>query len=380
MLIQSKNVFVSGNFIEAQIEMNEGKITAIYPYGEKAVDHDYGELKIIPGMIDVHCHGGLGFDTNDAEREGLVMWAKGLLQEGITSFCPTTVTQSEEVLTAALENVARVVEEGYEGADIVGIHFEGPYLNMKNKGAQPPEYIAVPTIEQFAKYQEAAKGLIKIITMATEKDEGHVLTRYCAEHGVNVSIGHSSATFHEAVLAVANGAKGITHTYNGMTPLHHREPALVGAAMNLKDTYAEIICDGNHVVWPAIRTLIEAKGKDHCIMIDDALCAKGCAPGDYMLGGQAIEIRENGSAYLKAYETLAGGTMKFNEGLRNLVEKVYIPLDWAINMCTLNPAKYLGIDDHKGKIMAEYDADLVVLDRDYEVVQVYHHGECVKEK
>lgn len=378
MLIQSKNIFVSGNFIEAQIKIDEGKITGIYPYGQREVDQDYGDLKIIPGMIDVHCHGGLGFDTNDAHREGLVEWAQGLLQEGITSFCPTTVTQSEEVLTAALENVAKVVEEGYEGADIVGIHFEGPYLNMKNKGAQPPEYIAVPSVEQFEKYQEAAKGLIKIITMATEKDEDHVLTRYCAKHGVNVSIGHSSATFTEALLAVANGAKGITHTYNGMTPLHHREPSLVGAAMSLKDTYAEIICDGNHVVWPAIRTLIEAKGKDHCIMIDDALCAKGCAPGDYMLGGQAIEIRENGSAYLKEYETLAGGTMKFNEGLRNLVEKVLVPIDWAINMCTLNPARYLGIDDQKGKIMVGYDADLVVLDRDFEVVQVYHHGKSVK--
>lgn len=378
MIIQSKNVYVSGVFVACQIEVCDGKIVQIYPYGTKEVDADYGEDRVIPGMIDVHCHGGLGFDTNDANVEGLVKWAKGLLQEGITGFCPTTVTQSEEILTNAVANVAKVVKEGYEGAEILGIHFEGPYLNMKNKGAQPPEYIVTPNVEQFKKYQEAANGLIKIITMATENDPDFALTRYCAANGVNVSIGHSGATYDDAVLAVLNGANGMTHTYNGMNGLHHREPALVGAAMNLKDTYAEIICDGNHVVWPAIRALITSKGRDYCIMIDDALCAKGCAPGYYELGGNAIEIRANGSAYLQGTNTLAGGTLKFNKGLQNLVEKVMIPIDWAINMCTINPARYLGVDDHKGKIMAGYDADMVVLDRDYEVVQVYAKGKAVK--
>lgn len=378
MIIQSKNVYVSGVFTPAQIEVENGKIVKINSYGAKEVDADYGENRIIPGMIDVHCHGGLGFDTNDANEEGLVKWAKGLLNEGITGFCPTTVTQSVEILTNAVANVANVVKKGYEGAEILGIHFEGPYLNMKNKGAQPPEYIVAPTVEQFKKYQEAANGLIKIITMACENDPDFELTRYCAANGVNVSIGHSGSTYDEAVLAVANGANGMTHTFNGMNPLHHREPYLTGAAMRLKDTYAEIICDGNHVVWPAIYSLITSKGRDYCIMIDDALCAKGCAPGYYELGGNAIEIRENGSAYLQGTNTLAGGTLKFNKGLQNLIEKVMIPIDWAINMVTINPARYLGVDDHKGKIMAGYDADMVVLDRDYEVVQVYAKGKSVK--
>lgn len=378
MIIQSKNVYVSGVFTPAQIEIEDGKIVKVNPYGAKEVDADYGDNRIIPGMIDVHCHGGLGFDTNDANEEGLVKWAKGLLNEGITGFCPTTVTQSVEILTNAVANVASVVKKGYEGAEILGIHFEGPYLNMKNKGAQPPEYIVTPTVEQFKKYQEAANGLIKIITMACENDPDFELTRYCAANGVNVSIGHSGSTYDEAVLAVANGANGMTHTFNGMNPLHHREPYLTGAAMRLKDTYAEIICDGNHVVWPAIYSLITSKGRDYCIMIDDALCAKGCAPGYYELGGNAIEIRENGSAYLQGTNTLAGGTLKFNKGLQNLIEKVMIPIDWAINMVTINPARYLGVDDHKGKIMAGYDADMVVLDRDYEVVQVYAKGKSVK--
>ena len=378
MLIQSKNVWVSGNFIEAQIEMEDGVIKGILPYGTKEVDEDYGEEKIIPGMIDIHCHGGLGFDTNDAHREGLVMWAKGLLEEGITGFCPTTVTHSVEVLTNAVKNVADTVKEGYEGADILGIHFEGPYLNMKNKGAQPPQYIVVPSVEQFKEYQEAANGLIKIITMACENDPDHALTRYCSQNGVCVSMGHSGTTFDQALIAVANGATGITHAYNGMNGLHHREPSLVGAAMALKDTYAEIICDGNHVDWAAVYAFITSKGREYCIMIDDALCAKGCAPGNYFLGGNAIEIRENGSAYLQGTNTLAGGTLRFSKGLQNLIEKALIPVDWAINMATINPARYLGVDDRKGKICAGYDADLVVLDRDYEVVQVYAMGKAVK--
>ena len=378
MLIQSKNVFISGNFVAAQLEIEDGIIKGIYPYDTNPVEVDYGDNRIIPGMIDVHCHGGLGFDTNDAHREGLVKWAKGLVDEGITGFCPTTVTQSVEVLTKALVNVAETVKEGYDGAEILGIHFEGPYLNTKNKGAQPEQYIVPPTVEQFKEYQKAANGLIKIMTMACEKDPNFELTKYCNKTGVNVSMGHSASTFDEALMAVANGANGITHTYNGMNPLHHREPSLVGAAMNLKNTYAEIICDGNHVVWPAVRSLIEAKGPDYCIMIDDALCAKGCEPGYYELGGNEIEIRENGSAYLAGTNTLAGGTLKFNKGLQNLIEKALIPVDWAINMATLNPAKYLNVADRKGRLCAGYDADIVVLDKDYEVVQVFYQGKMAK--
>ena len=377
MIIQSQNIWVSGNFIACQIEIENKVIKSIYPYGKMPVDLDYHELRIIPGMIDVHTHGGLGFDTNDGDKDGLKKWAQFLLKEGITSFCPTTVTQSEEVLMKAVKNVAEVVEEGYEGADILGIHFEGPYLNPKRKGAHYEPFIVKPSVEQFKKYQEAANNMIKIMTLACELDENFELTRYCSQNGVNVSIGHSVISYDEAMLAVANGASSITHTYNAMNSLHHREPALVGAAMNLKDTYAEIICDGNHVVFPAIRSLIESKGKDYCILIDDALCAKGCKPGIYDLGGILHEVRENGSVYLAGTDTLAGGTLAFNKALQNLIEKAMIPIDWAINMATINPAKYLRVDHYKGKICAGYDADLVVLDKNYDVVQVFHHGKAV---
>ena len=377
MIIQSQNIWISGNFIPAQVEIKDKVIKGIYAYNKKSADIDYGELRIIPGMIDVHCHGGLGYDSTDDDKEGLRTWSKALLKEGVTAFCPTTDTKPQDVLLKAVKNIADVVEEGYEGADILGIHFEGVYLNPKRKGAHYEPWLKIPSVEEFKQLQKEANGLIKIITLACELDEDYVLMRYCSETGVNVSIGHSAATYEEAMLAVANGANGITHTYNAMNGLHHREPALVGAAMNLKDTYAEIICDGNHVVFPAVRALIDAKGKDYCILIDDALCVKGCEVGEYRLGEFEVEIRENGSVYLKGTDTLAGGTMKFNKALQNLVEKAMVPMDCAINMATLNPARYLRVDDHKGKICAGYDADMVVLDKNYDIVQVFHQGKTV---
>jgi len=379
MIIQSKNVWFNGFFSPLQVEMEDGKIKDIYAYGQKAVDHDYGENYVMPGFIDVHCHGGIGYDTNDADPVLLKKWARVLLNEGITSFCPTTITQTEEVLTKALKSVVEAKKTEEFGAEIVGIHFEGPYLSIKYKGAQPESFIIKPNIEQFKKFQEAANGMIKIITMATENDEGFKLTEYCVANGVRVSQGHSCATYEKACEAVMHGASSFTHTYNGMTGLHHRDPGLVGAAMTTQDTYAEIICDGNHVVWPAIKALVKCKGKNHMIMIDDALMGKGLPIGEHFIfGGQEIEIRENGSAYLcQGSKSLAGSTLKFNEGLKNLVTNVGLDFETAINMVSTNPAKYLGIDDHKGYIKKGYDADITILDKDFQPVQVFKFGKNV---
>ena len=211
MLIQSKKVWIADQFVAAEIEVQDGRITNIFPYGSKPADEDYGDLRIVPGFLDIHCHGAYGFDTNDANEEGLRNWTKNIVGEGVTGLLATTITQSEEVLTAAVANVAKVMEDGYEGAEIMGIHFEGPYLDMVYKGAQPEQFIVKPTIEQFERYQNAAKGNIRYITLATETDEDFALTHYLSEHGVVVSIGHSAATYEQAAMAYANGASSMTH-------------------------------------------------------------------------------------------------------------------------------------------------------------------------
>lgn len=375
MIIQSKKVWIADQFTPAQLELEDGIIKEIYPYNEKEVTKDYGDLRILPGFIDIHCHGAYGFDTNDANSEGLRKWAKGIVDEGVTSFLATTLTQSEEVLTNAVSNVAKVVEEGYEGAEILGIHFEGPYLNKAHKGAQPEEYCVKPDVEQFKKYQKAAHGLIKYITMAVENDEDFTLTKYCSQNNVVVSIGHSNATYEQAVQAYGHGARSMTHVYNAMTPFTHRANGLVGGALRIRNMYGEIICDGNHSTLAALNNFFTSKGPDYSIMITDSLMCKGFPVGTkFDFGGQEVIIYPDGSAHLVEAGNLAGSTLNVNKGLKILIEDALVPVNYAINACTSNPARCLHVDDRKGTIGVGYDADLVVLDRDYEVVQTYCKG------
>lgn len=375
MIIQSKKVWIADQFTPAQLELEDGIIKEIYPYNEKEVTKDYGDLRILPGFIDIHCHGAYGFDTNDANPEGLRKWAKGIVDEGVTSFLATTLTQSEEVLTNAVSNVAKVVEEGYEGAEILGIHFEGPYLNKAHKGAQPEEYCVKPNIEQFKRYQKAAHGLIKYITMAVENDEDFTLTKYCSQNNVVVSIGHSNATYEQAVQAYAHGARSMTHVYNAMTPFTHRANGLVGGALRIRNMYGEIICDGNHSTLAALNNFFTSKGPDYSVMITDSLMCKGFPVGTkFDFGGQEVVIYPDGSAHLVEAGNLAGSTLNVNNGLKILIEDALVPVNYAINACTSNPARCLHVDDRKGTIGVGYDADLVVLDRDYEVVQTYCKG------
>lgn len=375
MIIQSKRIWIAGQFIAAQLEIQEGKILRVLPYGSRQADEDCGNDRIVPGFIDIHTHGAYNFDTNDGEPEGLREWMRRIPEEGVTAILPTTVTQMPDVLEKAVANVAAVAREGYEGAQMLGIHFEGPYLDMEYKGAQPPEAIARATVEQFKRYQEAAEGMIKYITLAPEHDEDFALTRYCSQNGVVVSMGHSSATYEQALLGIANGATSMTHVYNGMTPYHHRKPGLVGTALRVRDIYGEVICDGCHSHLAALNNFFTAKGRDYSIMISDSLRAKHCPPGGaYQLGGHDIEIGEDGLARLKGTETIAGSTLFLNRGLKILVEEAMVPFDTALNSCTINPARCLGVDDRKGRIAAGLDADLVRLADDYGVLQTWCRG------
>ncbi|MDO5133318.1 MAG: N-acetylglucosamine-6-phosphate deacetylase [Eubacteriales bacterium] len=389
MIIQSRRVWVLNTWLEARIEFSEtdGKIIGICPRrpaGSEEEILDFGDLRIVPGFIDVHTHGGFGFDTNDADEEGLRGWAKSLVLEGVTGFLPTTITQSEEILTAALRNVAKValgsardVEAvDYEGAGILGVHLEGPWLDRAFKGAHKEQYCAEPDAEQFRRFQEAAGGLIRIVTMACEHDKDRALTRWMAEQGIVVSLGHSSASYEEAAMAFANGARSVTHVYNGMAPFHHRDPGIVGAAMRFRNVFGEIICDCVHSAPTALNDYFTAKGPDYGVLITDSIRVKGLPVGTTSrFGGNLIELCPDGVARLVSGSgCIAGSVLKVNEGLRNLVEKAEVPWQTAINACTINPARLIGLERSKGSLQAGKDADIVVLREDYTVEAVYVRG------
>lgn len=380
MILQSQRVWIDQQWIPAQVILEQGQITAIQPYNTQTPDLDVGTHRLLPGFIDVHCHGALAFDTNDPDPIGLQRWAAYYPSEGVTGFCPTTITQSEAVLTTALKNVDATVNQGLNGAQVLGVHFEGPYLAIPYKGAQPEPHIVTPDPEQFDRFQTASGQRIKVMTMAVEQDPHYRLTRHATAQGVHVNIGHSGATYLESLMAIANGAGGFTHTFNGMKAFGHREPGTAGAALQSYGGIAEIITDGIHVSWPAVNLLYRAKGPYQVVMITDALQAKGIGEGHYVFGGQAIEIKANGGAYLEGQPNLAGSTLRFNQGLRNVIELAGVDERSAINSATLNPATVLKLAHRKGKIQAGYDADLVIVDDTYTVLKTWVNGQLVYEK
>ena len=373
MIIQSKRVFIDDKFVERQIEIVDKKIKRILPYNQEKVDVDYGSNRIVPGFIDVHCHGYGGYDTNDATVDGLKDWLQNVTSEGVCALCPTTITQSKEVLTNAVKNIACVKKQNPEGAEIIGIHFEGPYISKEFKGAQPEEYIVKPNVEEFKEYQKAAEGLIKIITVAPEEDSNYELIKYCVANNVNVSLGHSAATYKQAQEAIKLGATCFTHTYNGMSRFNHRDNNLVGAALG-SDIFAECICDGHHSTINSLKIFFRCKGKNG-IMMSDGLMTKGLPVGTKMLfGGQEIEMKEDDTCRLTSTGNFAGSILRINNGLKILVEEVNVPFEIALSSCTSAPARYLKIDNRKGYLKEGYDADIVILDDSYNVLNTYCRG------
>lgn len=373
MVIQSKRVFISGQFIPAQVHVNEGKISKITPYGESITDADYGDRMIVPGFIDIHTHGMGGYSADEPSPEGLVEWLKALPSEGVTSFLPTTTTQSMDNTIKSLKNIAAVMKQKHTGAEILGIHLEGPFLDDGYRGMHIKEHLRVPSVVEFIGYQEAADNSIKYLTVACEHDEDFSLIRYASRSGVTVSIGHSGASFETAMLALANGASSFTHSFNAMKALHHREPAVVGALMS-SNAYAEIIADGYHVHPGVVKILFNAKGNSNLILVTDSIGVKGLPEGVYEISNVKISLDKNGTARNFGTDTIAGSSLRMNEGIRFLVIRASVSAENAILAATLNPARVLGIENRKGRIAYGNDADLVVLDDNFCVTAAYCMG------
>lgn len=334
------------------------------------------EYVVVPGFIDEHVHGAAGSDAMDGTMEDLGKIANALAGEGTTAFLATTMTQSPENITKALKAVKAYRELSPEsGAEILGVHLEGPFISKDFVGAQPIEYLAKPSVEVFKKYQDASGDCVRIVTLAPEVEGSTELIKYLVSQNIVASIGHTNATYVDVKKAVEVGATNLTHTYNAMKPLHHREVGTVGSGFLFDELNCECICDGIHVSGPAIQLLHKNKPADKMTLITDAMRAKHMPDGVSELGGQVVIVK-NGEARLEN-GTLAGSVLKMNNAVKNVMKFLNLPLEEVVKLASQNPAKNLGVFDQMGSIKEGKRADFVILDKDLNVVQTVRNGKVI---
>ena len=371
--------YIDGKVVKTDIGIENGLIAYIGD-GEREIEEicKFDGI-LLPGFIDEHIHGAGGADAMDATPEALETISEYLAKEGTTAFLATTMTQSEENISKALDNAAKAIKKGeFGGAEVLGVHLEGPFISPKHVGAQPLEYVVHPSKAQFDKYQKIAGGNIKIVTLAPEENGGDELIAALNAEGVVASIGHTAAKYDDVVNAVKSGAKSVTHTYNAQTGLHHREVGVVGSAMLIDELNCEMICDCIHVSVPAIKLVIKNKPSDKFTLITDAMRAKGMPDGLSELGGQEVFVK-NGEARLKD-GTLAGSVLKMNVAIKNLVERVGVPFETAVKFATENPAKNIGAFGERGSIEVGKRADFTAIEEDYEIALTMVGGKIVYKK
>ena len=376
--IIARQVYTASNVLYDQAVLFDDKIRAIVPIDDEQAKEAELVLEtrhLVPGFIDVHIHGSHGSDTMDGTSEAMENICTYLVHNGVTSFLPTTMTQSPENIVKALDNVREFKERQSSqviGADIVGVHLEGPFISPKRVGAQNPEYVLAPTKESTA-FLNPYYDLIKLITVAPEEDEDFTMIKEWSKRGIVCSMGHTVAEYDLLKKAYEAGVSHVTHCFNAMQGLHHRKPGGVGAALTLPLT-TEMIVDGEHL-HPAIVDLIcKAKPKDMRLLITDAMRAAGLGDCESELGGQKVYVKD-GRATLED-GTLAGSVLRMDVALRNVMEFTGLELADIVPMLSTNAARILHLEDRKGDIKIGLDADLVALDQDYQVKQTFVRGKA----
>lgn len=332
---------------------------------------DAGGGFISPGFIDLHIHGYLGKDVCDGEEESIRTISKGIIANGVTGYLPTTMTVDMKVIKKSLE-VLRALKkesESWEGSEILGCHAEGPFISESKKGAQDPKHILSPDAEFVKEYSD----IIKIISLAPEEDTADfsAIREINKETDVVISMGHTSADYNTAMASISNGVKHATHLFNAMTPLAHRAPGVVGAALT-SDVSCELIVDTFHVSPALYDMLYKLKGRKLCF-ITDCLPAGGLPYGEYTLGGNKIVYRDIVCRLEDG--TVAGSVLQLNKGVWNVYKNSAIPLCECVNCASLNPAETIGVADRKGSLEIGKDADIVILDNEFNVLKTIKKGD-----
>ena len=376
LLINNAIIYAPEEAFEGWLYCQDGRIHSI-GQGNTNLDAatviDANGQALLPGFIDVHVHGAVGHDVMDADADGLLAMAKFFASRGVTAFAATTLTSSHEKILAALDNIKTVMSIEHDGAQLIGAHLEGPYLNVEKCGAQNPDFVRLCDPQEAQQYLDS--GVIRLISLAPEFEDNYWLIKQCVDRGITASIAHTSATYEETLSGIEQGIRHSTHTYNAMTGLHHRKPGVVGAVLGDDRVYCELIADNIHVHPGAMRTLWRAKGRDRLILISDSMRAAGMPDGEYKLE-DLTAIVKNGTATL-ASGTLAGSILTLDVAISNIMAATGCDLHAILPAFSLNPAQAIGIADTKGSIEMGKDADFALMNSNFEVTQTIIGGRII---
>ena len=348
-----------------QVVIEDGRIVrmaAVEPAEAGVNQIDAQGSFVIPGLIDIHVHGANSFDTMDATPDAIQGMGRFLASHGVTSYLPTTVSASQDALMAAIENAGRTPFP-VDGAQHLGIHLEGPYLNSSYAGAQPVQHLRRAAREEYERW--ITSGQVRLITVAPEVEGVPALLDAGTEAAIEFAIGHSAATYEQVLLAIEHGLRQVTHVFNGMPPMHHRSPGVLGAALSEERLNCQIIADGIHVHPAVVKLLVRSKGVGRTILVTDAISATGLPDGAYSLGDQRVHVAA-GAPRTEA-GGLAGSTLTMDQALRNVMQFANLSLSAALPMATRVPAAAMGWQGRKGIIAPNADADLVIMDDRFQV-------------
>jgi N-acetylglucosamine-6-phosphate deacetylase len=367
--------------------VSEGGVTELVSHDERSLPsncwlRDFGENVVAPGYVDLHIHGNAGYDVMDESSMTLPAIERMLAVHGVTSYFPTTVTAPVDKLLRALERLAVAIEEGAKKkpdragrAVPLGIHLEGPFISHARCGVHPPQDLLPPKLEIFERFWQAARGHIRMMTIAPELDGAPELISVAAARGVCVSLGHSDAQLDSAKRGIDAGGHHATHTFNAMRPLGHRDPGILGAVLTDERVTADIIVDGVHLDPAIVKLVAEAKGPERTVLITDAISATGMPDGHYHLGSIEVDVKDG---VCTSNGRLAGSVLTMDKAVRNLSRFAQWNLADAVGAATKNPARVARLAK-KGVLAAGADADFVVLNREGEVLRTYVGGEeCVR--
>lgn len=371
--IVNGQIYVDHHFQPGTVSMEDGRLRLL-PAGEPVSGkiYDAAGKRVVPGFIDIHTHGAVGVDVNGATAEDLEKIGRFFAGNGTTAWLASVLTDTEEQTRWCIDQYKAWKGEERAGAELLGIHLEGPFLASAYKGAMPEHLLRKGSPALLRSYQRQAEGGIRYLTVSPEVEGVNELIPAARELGIVTAIGHSGADYDAAMAAISAGTAAATHTFNAMQLLHQHRPAILGAVLE-SDVYCEAICDGRHLHPGIVRLLLKVKTPDRVVAITDSIMAAGLPDGKYHLGVNEVVV-EDGDARLASDGTRAGSTLTQNAALRNLLSFTGMPIEQILPLLTENPAKLIGVFDRKGSIADGKDADLVVLNEDNEVEDVFVRG------